>query len=205
MMESFEEFKGIIMRPGREVGCCFCCCSVAKLCSTLRPHGLQHARLPWASLSPWVCSNSCLWSQWCHPTISSSVIPFSFCPQSFPALGSFRMSQLFASGGQSIGDSASAPVFPMNIQDWFPLRLTGLISLLSRGLSWVFSNTTVQKHRFSGTQPSLWWEVGIGKSIECFLAPEKLSSYLILRNLETLNLGNWFEDDHNLRSWSVVV
>ena len=98
--------------------------------------------------SPGTCSNSCLWSQWCHPTISSSVIPFSSHLQSFPASGAFQMSQLFASGGQSIEVSASASLLPVNIQDWFPLGWTGLISLQSKGLSRVFSNTTVQKHQF---------------------------------------------------------
>ena len=97
----------------------------------------------------------CPLSRWCHPTISSSVIPFSSCPQSFPPSGSFPISWLFASGGQIIGASASASVLPMNIQDWFPLGWTGLI-LQSKGLSRVFSNTTVQKHQFFGSQPSLW-------------------------------------------------
>ena len=105
--------------------------------------------------TPGVYSNSCLLSRWCHLTISSSVIPFSSCLQSFPTSGSFPMSQLFASGGQRIGASASASVLPMNIQGWFLLGLTGLISLLSKGLSRVFSNTTVQKHQFFGTHP-LW-------------------------------------------------
>ena len=107
-------------------------------------HGLQHTRSPCPSPTPRVYPNSCPSSQWCHPIISSSVVPFSSCPQSFPAPGSFQMSQLFASGGQSIGVSASVSVLPMNIQDWFPLRLTDLISLQSKGLSRVFSNTTVQ-------------------------------------------------------------
>ena len=102
------------------------------------------------------CSNSCPLSQWCHTTISSSVIPFSSCIQSFPASGSFPMSQFFTSGGQIIGVLASASVFPMNIRDWFPLGLIGLISLLSKGLSRVFSNTTVQKHQFFSAQLSLW-------------------------------------------------
>ena len=140
-------------------------CSVAKSCPTLQPHELQHARLPCPSLSPGVCSSSCPLSQWCHPAISSSVIPFSSCPQSFPASGSFPMSQLFASGGQGIG--ASASVLPVNIQGWFPLGLTGLISLHSKGLSRVFYSTAIQKHQFFGTQPSLWpssqnrtWPVG---------------------------------------------
>ena len=124
--------------------------------NSLRPHELQHTRLPCPSLSPRVCSNSCPLSQWCHPTISSPVIPFSSCPQSFSASGSFPMSQLFASGGQSIGVSASASVLPMNIQDWFPLEWTGWISLQSKGLSRVFFNTTVQKYQFFSAQPSLY-------------------------------------------------
>ena len=111
-------------------------------------------RLPCPSPTPRACSNSCPSSWWCHPTISSSVIPFS-CLQSFPASGSFPMSQFFASGGHSIGVSVSASVLPMNIQDWFPLGLTGWISLESKGLSRVFSNTTVQKHQFFDTQLSL--------------------------------------------------
>ena len=102
---------------------------------SLKPHGLQHATLPCPSLSPGVCSNSCPLSQWCHLTISFSVACFSSCPQSFLASRSFPMSQLFISGGQSIGASASASVLPMNIQDWFPLRMTSLISLLSKGIS----------------------------------------------------------------------
>ena len=133
------------------------CCSVAQSCLTLwDPMDCKHVRLPRPSPSARACSNSCPLSQWCHPTISSSVSPFSSCPQSFPASGSFLMSLLFTSGGQSIRVSASVLVFPMNIQDWFPLGLTGLISLLSKGLSRVFSNTTVQEHQFFGTQSSLW-------------------------------------------------
>ena len=108
---------------------------------SLRPHGLQHARLPCPSPTPGACSNSCPWSRWCHPTISSCVVPFSSCLQSFPTSGSFPMSQFFTSGGQSIGVSGSASVLPVNIQNWFPLGLTGLISLLFKGLSRVFSNT----------------------------------------------------------------
>ena len=127
-------------------------CSV--MCDSLRSHGMQHARLPCSSPSPRVYSNSCPLSWWCHPTISSSVVPFSYRPQSFPASGSFPMSQFFASGGQSIG--ASASVLPMNIQDWFPLELTGLISLLSKGLSRVFSSTTVRKHQLFSAQLYLW-------------------------------------------------
>ena len=123
---------------------------------SLRPHGLKHARLPCPSPTPGAYSNSCPLSQWCHPTISSSVIPFSSCLQSFPTSESFQMSQFFVSGGQSVGVSASASVLPMNIQDWFPLGWAGWISLQSKGLSRVFSNTTVQKHQFFGAQLSLW-------------------------------------------------
>ena len=126
--------------------------SVAQSCPILRPHGLQQARLPCPSPTPGASSNSCPSSRWCHPTISSSVVPFSSCLQSCPASGSFQMSQFFASGGQSIGASASASVLPMNIQDWFPLGQTELISLQSKGLPRVFSNTTVQKHQFFGAQ-----------------------------------------------------
>ena len=122
---------------------------------SLYPHGLQHARLPCPSPTPRAYSNLCP-SSWCHPTISSSVIPFSSCLQSFSASESFLMSQLFASGGQSNGASASASVLPVNTQDWFPLGLTGLISLPSKGLSRVFSSTIVQKHQSFGTQPTLW-------------------------------------------------
>ena len=118
---------------------------------SLRPHGLQHTRPPCPPPTPGVYSNSCPLSRWCHPTISSSVIPFSHL-QSFPASGSFQMSQLFMSGGQSIGVSASTSVLPVNIQDWFPLGWTGWISLQSKGLSRVFSNTTVQ---FFGAQLAL--------------------------------------------------
>ena len=115
----------------------------------------QHNRPPCPSPTPRVCSNSHPLGRWCHPAISSSVVPFSSCPQSLPASGSFPMSQLFAWGGQSIGVWASASVLPMNTQDWSPLRWTGWISLQSKGLSRVFSNTTVQNHQFFSTQFSL--------------------------------------------------
>ena len=121
---------------------------------SLQPHGLQHTRPPYPSPTPKVYSNSCPLSQWCHPAISSSVVPFSSHHQSFPASGSFPVSQFFASGGQSIGVSISASVLPVNIQGWSPLGWTGWISLQSKGLSRVFSNTTVQKHQFFGTQLS---------------------------------------------------
>ena len=127
-------------------------CSVVS--NSLWPHGLQHTRPPCSSSTFGVYSSSCPPSWWCHPAISSSVIPFSSCLQSFPALGSFQMSQFFASGGQSIGVPASASVLAMNNQDWSPLGLTGWISLQSKGLSKIFSNTTVQKHQFFGAQLS---------------------------------------------------
>ena len=123
---------------------------------SLRPHKPQHTRPPCLSPTPRVYPNSCPLSRWCHLTISSSVIPFSSCLQCFPTSGFFEMSQLFASGGQSIGVSASTSVLPMNTQDWSPLGLTGWISLQSKGFSRVFSNTTVQKHQFFCAQLSLW-------------------------------------------------
>ena len=130
--------------------------SAAQSCpDSLQPHGPQHARPPCPSPTPGVHPNPCPSSQWYHPTISSSVVPFSSCPQSFPASGSFQISQLSASGGQTIGVSASTSVPPMNTQDWSPLGWTGRISLQSKGLSRVFSNTTVQKHQFFSTQLSL--------------------------------------------------
>ena len=125
------------------------------LSDSLWPHGMQHARLSCPSLCLGDCSDLGLLSQWCHPTMLSSVTPFFSCPQSFPASGSFPMSMLFTSGGQSIGASASVFVLPMNIKNWFPLGLTGWISLQSKGLSRVFSNTRVQKHQFFSAQLSL--------------------------------------------------
>ena len=142
--------KRLFVLAGKVVNYCFCY-SVAKSCLTLVPCGLQHTRLPCPSLSPRIGWNSCSLSRWCHPAISSSVTPFS-CLQSFPASGSFPMSQLFASGGQNIGVSASTSV--LFTQDWSPLGWSGWISLQSKGLSRVFSNTTVQKHQFFSTQLS---------------------------------------------------
>ena len=124
--------------------------------NSLRSRGLQDARPPRPSPTPGVFSNSCPLSQWRHPTISSSVVPFSSHFQSFPASGSSPMSQFFTSGGQNIGASASASVLPMSIQDWLPLGWTGWIALLSKGVSRVFPNTPVQKHQFFGAQLSLW-------------------------------------------------
>ena len=136
------------------IDCC-CCCSLCHVQLFVSPlTTIPQASCP--SSSPGVCSNSCPLGQWCHPTISSSVIPFSFCLPSLLASRSFLMSQLFTSGGQTIGTSTSASVFPMHIQGWFPLGLTGLISLLYKGLSRGFSKTTVQKQQFFGAQPSLW-------------------------------------------------
>ena len=127
--------------------------SVSQSCPTLQPHELQHARPPCPSPAPRIHPNSCPLSRWCHPIISSSVVPFSSCPQSFPASG-LSNSQLFAWGGQSIGVSVSTSVLPMNTQDWSPLGWAGWISLQSKGLLIVFSNTTVQKHQFLGAQLS---------------------------------------------------
>ena len=129
--------------------------SHSAMSKSLWSHGLKHVRLPCPSPTPGTYSNPCALSQWCHPTVSSSVVPFSSHLQSFPASESFQRSQLFTSGVQSIGVSASASVLPMSIQDWLPLRLTGWISLQSKGPSRVFSNTTVQKHQFFSAQLSL--------------------------------------------------
>ena len=134
--------------------------SAARLCPTLWPHESQHARPPCLSPTPGVHSNSCPSSRWCHPAISSSVVLFSSCTQSLPASGSFPMSQLFTWGGQSIGVSALASVLPMNIQNWSPLGWTGWTSLQSKGLSRVFSNTTVQKHQFFSAQFSSQSTIG---------------------------------------------
>ena len=138
---------GIVLPP-----CYFS--SVAQPCPTLQPHESQHSRPPCPSQTPRASSNTCPLSRWCHPAISSSVVPFSSCPQSLPASGPFSISQLVARGGQSTGVSASASVLPINTQDGSPLGWTGWISLESKGLSRVFSNTTVQKHQFFGAQLS---------------------------------------------------
>ena len=163
---------------------------------SLWPYELQHTRLPCPSPSPRVCSNSCPLSPWCHTTISSSVFPFSSCSPSFLASGSFPMSRLFASGGQSISTSVLASVLPMNSQDWFPLGLTGLISLMSKGLSRVFFSSTVQKHQFFSAQPSLWCDsqhlncisnVCKGQRDHCFV--------LMLQRTEIINIcvaALWF-------------
>ena len=151
--------------------------SYSVVSDSLQPHGLQHPSLPCPSSSPCLhlCSNSCLLNQWCHSTISSSVIPFSSCLQSFPASGSFLMSWIFASDGQSIG--ASASVLLMNIQGWFPLGFTGLISLLSKGLSIVFSSTTVQRHQFFSAQPFLLSSSHIHTSVQLLNVSASLRPY----------------------------
>ena len=128
--------------------------SLSVMSNSLRPQGVQHTRLPCPSPTPRACSNSCPLSWWCHPTISSSLVPFSSCLQSFPAPGSFPMSRFIASGGQSIGTSALASVLPVNIQGWFPLGK--IFSSQFKGISRVFSSTTVQKHQFFSTQLSSW-------------------------------------------------
>ena len=144
------DFRGTVLSEG-----CSVQFSRSVVSESLRPHESQHARPPCPSQTPGVYSNSCPLSQWCHPAISSSVVPFSSCLQSLPASGSFPVSQLFTSGGQSIGVSASTWVLPMNTQDLSPLGWTDWISLQSKGLSRVFSNTTVQKHQFFCAQLSL--------------------------------------------------
>ena len=131
-----------------------CVLSCLVMSDSLRLHGLQHARPTCPSQTPGVYPNSCSLSQWCHPTISSSLVPFSSCLKSFPALGSFPVIQFFSSSSQTIRISAS--ILPMNIQDWFPLGLTGLITLQSKGFPRVFSNAIVQKYQFFSAKPSLW-------------------------------------------------
>ena len=166
-----------------------CSCSVAQLCLTLWPHRLQHAMVPGPSLSSGVFSNSCPLSRWCHPTISSSVFPFSSRTQFFPASGSFPVTWLFASGGQSIGASASSSVLPMNIQSGFSLGLTSVISLLSKGLSRVFFSTTIQKHQFLGAQSSL------RSNMDCWPHPDfrnaKMWGKSILRQWNIYGIVIW--------------
>ena len=149
--------------------------------NSLQPHGLQHARIPCPSPSPGACLILCPLSQCCHPTFSSSVVFFSSWLQSFPVSGSFLMSQLFTSSGQSIG--ASASVLQINIQDWFPLGLTGLISLQFMGLSRVFSNTTVQKHQSLGAQTSVW----SNSNIHTWLLEKLLYSYSQFSSVQSLS------------------
>ena len=144
---STQDFKSFEILTSVQLSC-------SVMSDSLRPHEPQHARPPYPSPTLRVHPNPCPLSRWCHPTISSSVIPFSSCLQSFPASGSFQMSQLFTSGGQSIGISASASDLPVNTRDWSPLGWTGWISLQSKGLSGVLSNTTIQKHQFFGAQLS---------------------------------------------------
>ena len=162
--------------------------------SSLWPHEPQHARPPCPSPTPRAYSNSCPLSQWHHPTISSSVIPFSSCLQSFPASGSFLMGQLFVSGDQSIGVSAPASVLPMNIQDWFRLGWTGWISLQSKGLLRVFSKATVQKHQFFSPQPSLW------SSSQMFLSPSFLHLFTEMNKMHKVLL-----EPHKLKCFALGI
>ena len=164
--------------------------------NSLPLHGLQCARLPCASLYPRVCSNSCPLSWWCCLTISSSAALFSFCLTFFPASGSFPMSQLFASGGQSIGTSASLSVLLMNNQGWFPWGWTGLIFLQSKGLSRVFSSTTIQKHHFFGTQPSF------KQSSPKLIKQAGTRSEDTLGHITLPGLGRWGQWQRILRLWS---
>ena len=157
------------------------CLLFSQSCLTLRPHGLQHARPPCPSPSPGPCSNSYTLILSCHSTISSTVFPFSPCPQSIPASGYFSISPFFTSDGPSIGASVSASVLPLNIQDWFPLGLTGWISLQSKGLSRVFSSTTVQKHKVFGDQPSL----------TLYMTMYMSCTYLYMTTLKTIALTVW--------------
>ena len=167
---------------------------VTQQCLTLWPHGLQYARLPCPLPTPGAYSNSCPSSLWCHPTISSSVVLFSSCLQSFPVSGSFPISQLFRSGGQSIGASASASVFPMNSQDWLLLGLTGLISLKSKGLSRVFSSTTVQSTLFMGPLGDfLLSSSGMNDCPLFFLLPLETTSFFlaVILHLQYANTQNY--------------
>ena len=150
---------------------------------SLQPHELQHGRAPCPSPTPRVHSNSDPSSWWCHPAISSSVVPFSSCLQSFQALGSFPVSLFFASSGQSIWVSASSSVLPMNIQDWFPLGLAGLISLQPKGFSRFFSSTTVHKHQFFGVQPSLWSNLTY--------IPEKITTINLMKIHHFISILDW--------------
>ena len=165
-------------------------CSV--MSDSLWPHGLYHARLPCPSPTPWACSNSCPSSWWYHPTISSPVVPFSSC-LFFPASGSFLMRGLFAAGGQSIRASASASVLPMNIQNWFPLVLTDLISLQSKGFSRVFSNTTVQKHQFFSVKFSLWSNSHIHTLL---YSTGNYSQWELWQYLIVSYNGKWFQNQY---------
>ena len=166
-------------------------------------HGLQHTRLPCPSLSPEVCSNSNSYplSQWCHPTISFSTIPFFSFLQSFPTSGSFPMSWLFESGGQNIGASASASVLLINFQDWFPLWLTGLITLQSKGLSRVFSRTTVWNHQVFSSQPSLWSNSHIHMTTRKTIALTRQMMSLLFNTLSRLVIAFPPRSKHLLISW----
>ena len=167
--------------------------SLSVMSDSLRPCGLQHTRSRRPSPTPGVYSDSCPLSRWCHPTISSSVVPFASCLQSFPASGSFQMSQFFVSGGQSTGVSASASVLSMNIQNWFPLGWTSLISLQAKGPSRTFSNTTVQKHQ-SKTSDSIIakWNWGFLKEYDVYKNSGEYYSRAHLRNIKFSSNTYWW-------------
>ena len=185
------------------------------MCNSLWPHGLKHTWLPCPSPTLGVCSNTCPLSQWCYLTVLSFATHFSFCSPSFPASGSFPMSWLFTPGGQNIGASASASVLPTNIQCWFPSGLTGLIALLSKGLSRVFSSTTIQKHQFFGTRPSLWPSSHIrpymttGKTTALIIWSEKdlrlTKKHLEQRDKQRLGCGSLNKELHRIYSPSVPM
>ena len=171
---------------------------------SLQPHGLPLTRLSCPSLSPWVCSNSCLLSWWCHPTVSSSVTHLSSYLQSFPASESFPMSQLFTSGSRSIGTSAS--VLPVNIQGWFSLGLTDLISLLSKGLSGVFSSTTVWKHQFFSAQTFQWSNSHVVVTSLSALTGELLQKEIArgMSSVWSSHLGA-FDNNNNPPFWNILL
>ena len=177
---------------------------------SLRPHEPQHARLPRPSLSASVCSNSCPLNQWCHPNISSSITHFFSCSQSFPASWSFPVSQLFTSGGQNFGASASTSVLSMNIQGWFPLGLTGLISLFSKetNLSRVFCSTSIWKHQFFSTQPSLWsssyFRMWLLEKPQLWLYESLLAKWLLLFNMLSRFIIAFLPRSKYLLIWKVV-
>ena len=172
---------------------------------SLWPHELQHARLPCPSASPGACSNSCPLSQWCHPTISSSVVPFSSHLLSFPACF-FSYESVLHIRWPKFGTSASASVLPMNIQDWFPLGLTSLISFLSKGLSRVSSNTTVQKHQFFGAQPSLWPNSHLYMTTGKTIASTKIYTQIYTKHRQTHNPPPRIRNEFNMEnSYSLYV
>ena len=188
--------------------------SLGCVSNSLWLHELQHTRLPCPSLSPRICSNLCLLNGWCHPTILSSAAPFSSGPQSFPASESFPMSWLLASDGQNIGASASAAVLPMNVQGWFPLGLIGLISILSKEISRVFSSTTIRKHQFFSAQTSLWSNSHIYRStgkttvLTILTFSSKVRSLLFFKvvpSLQEFSSLLWLESVNFYNKWAEIL